>query len=400
MDAWVQESAPHADCGCLTAEEIDAQASDSERVLLWLLQHPFQCIEDIALPLGWHRASIYRRIAKLEKQGMVETIHDPCSVTKSCSLYVLSSPGITAVADMRGIDANSLMAHWRYRERDILALLPRLSTQRVLQYVINSLVTKRGDMDISGARTTTWKWIPAYRLESIPTMKEQTSIADALVIFSESRQAIIHPMRLQAAYQSFLVLVDPGFAGERDRDLIRRRVETLHLSSYRQKQLQPDRKYPSVLIVTPSQENGAIWTQLLHEAVGGQAPCLFSGAMSVCAYDELLLAHHSLPWKQISDGCSCDPIQMLSSSVYWEPPPMSPPSGSGVRSVFRGHFMERSQMDRGSNHSEREALGLLALRLHRRHLDVLQMVYQHPLLSREEIAEVLILRMICTTHLE
>ena len=53
--------------------------------------------------------------------------------------------------------------------------------------------------------------------------------------------------------------------------------------------------------------------------------------------------------------------------------------------------MERSQMDRGSNHSEREALGLLALRLHRRHLDVLQMVYQHPLLSREEIAEVLYL---------
>jgi DNA-binding MarR family transcriptional regulator len=46
-------------------------------------------------------------------------------------------------------------------------------------------------------------------------------------------------------------------------------------------------------------------------------------------------------------------------------------------------------MDRGSNHSEREALGLLVLCLHRRHLDVLQIVYQHPLLNREEIAEVL-----------
>ena len=152
MDVWVQESEPYSDCGCLTAEEIDAHTSDSERLLLWLLQHPFQSIEDIALALGWHRASIYRRITKLEKQGMVETIHDPCSTTKSRILYLLSRLGITAVADMLGVDANSLMAHWRYRERDLLALLPRLSIQRVLQHVINSLVRNEGDTDISGAR--------------------------------------------------------------------------------------------------------------------------------------------------------------------------------------------------------------------------------------------------------
>ena len=200
MDAWLQESTSRADCGCLVAEEVDPQASASERLLFWLLLHPFQCIEDIVLALGWHRASIYRRITKLEKQGQVETIHDPCSTTKSRTLYLLSDLGITAVADVLGVDANSFMAHWRYRERDLLAWLPRLSTQRVLQHVINSLVMRRGHTDSPGARTTTWKWIPDYRLESIPPMEGQKSIADALVIFSESRQASTPSMRSQAVY--------------------------------------------------------------------------------------------------------------------------------------------------------------------------------------------------------
>ena len=229
MDAWLQESTSRADCGCLVAEEVDPQASASERLLFWLLLHPFQSIEDIVLALGWHPASIYRRITKLEKQGQVETIHDPCSTTKSRTLYLLSDLGITAVADVLGVDANSFMAHRRYRERDLLAWLPRLSTQRVLQHVINNLVMRRGHTDSPCVRTTTWKWIPDYRLESIPPMEGQKRIADALVIFSKSRQASTPSMRSQAVSQSFLVLVDPGFAGERDRDLIRRRVETLRL---------------------------------------------------------------------------------------------------------------------------------------------------------------------------
>jgi DNA-binding MarR family transcriptional regulator len=149
--------------------------------------------------------------------------------------------------------------------------------------------------------------------------------------------------------------------------------------------------------VTPSKENSAVWTQLFHEIVKGQAPCSFSGAIATCAYDELLPAYHGLQWKQISDGCSCDPIQMFSPSTYWEQPPTvqslfptgHSQSGTDIKSILRGHFMERLRMDSGSKCSEREALGLLALRLHRRHLNVLQMIYQHPLLNREEMVDIL-----------
>ena len=220
MDAWLQESTSRADCGCLVAEEVDP-GECVERLLFWLLLHPFQSIEDIVLALGWHPASIYRRITKLEKQGQVETIHDPCSTTKSRTLYLLSDLGITAVADVLGVDANSFMAHRRYRS--VISwhgchVSPRTCSSRV----INNLVMRRGHTDSPCVRTTTWKWIPDYRLESIPPMEGQKRIADALVIFSESRQASTPSMRSQAVSRSFLVLVDPGFAGERDRDLIRR----------------------------------------------------------------------------------------------------------------------------------------------------------------------------------
>src|SRR5690242_14197572 len=145
----------------LVAEEIDPLAEPQERLLCWLLLHPFQGIEDLAVALRWHPSSVYRSVRQAMDQGMVESIAYQCHRTKATTFYYLSPAGIRTVARLLGMSQGKVALDWKQRDVDLLRWLPRLQSQRVLQQMINRFV-EAWPMHHRTTRSS-WKWVHEYQ---------------------------------------------------------------------------------------------------------------------------------------------------------------------------------------------------------------------------------------------
>src|SRR5579859_3674160 len=103
-----------------------ARYSTRERLLLWLLQYPYQRLEDLAVATGLHLASIHRQTAALTTAGFVECVKPSLGMARSCGFYYLTTSGLTEVAHLIGKSPSQLANMWHADERSLLRQLPRL----------------------------------------------------------------------------------------------------------------------------------------------------------------------------------------------------------------------------------------------------------------------------------
>ncbi|GER89722.1 hypothetical protein KDW_38840 [Dictyobacter vulcani] len=361
------------------AEEIDSDAGPQQRLLYWLLQHPFQDCEDIALALQWHPSSAYRRVQQAIEQGLVEAIAYQCHRTKATSFYHLSPTGIHTIARQSGALPHEVAIRWKQRDSDLLTWLPRLQSECALQQIINRTI-EYWETSTPSHIHTSWKWLHEYHDPFTHMPHAKIPVADAVLTFARSD-----------TYFHLFYVLDPGYAARHSKSIIQQRIQSLLHFQKAFAQHYPGQPFPSMIIVTPSIQNQTPWIETINETLSAYPDTQLDIFVTTCAYDEPLSAFPEL---------TAVSSQRSSVSLYEKTPgtkirlPYCPVAddSSQPKAIIQGHFMQRAAQltpDKERKIPEKEIIALLGLRLYRRHLDLLIMLYHHPQLSRKDIASLL-----------
>lgn len=130
------------------------------RPLEWLLHYPLQRIEDLVIASSrWaSRATVYRRLWELYTQGYIERALLP-SLGTGASLYYLSNLGLHTLAAQMQASPKALARAWRADSQGLFQLLPRLTTLFAVQNMVNGLVSHAADaLTCQGRRPTLVRW--------------------------------------------------------------------------------------------------------------------------------------------------------------------------------------------------------------------------------------------------
>lgn len=366
--------------------------SVSDKLVRWLLRYPLQRVEDLAPALAASEKTIYRHLTRLIEAALVEYITPSLSVKTTCRLYYLSQKGIQVAAEQEHVDAHSLAWQWGANEQAVLHMLPRLPFLLSLQDLVNGLVSQAPAMlaHTGGYRADlAWHWQRDYCY----TFLDQNYEADAALYFHRKAQ----PPTKGEDYCA-LLFIDPDLASHDNARQIRRRLE----AALRYRDL-PERGYstqmfPPLIVLARSQRQQEIWQhQATRIATTLRAQPLI-GAIVVVPPGQALENVWTLPWQKLSIAASCrlrDLFLPMARDAL--PPgilqtrkePFSAANSNYEDDVLRGDFSRRARTISPvpqSSESEREAVALLGLCLSQRHLDLLHMLYRHPLLTIEEVA--------------
>lgn len=178
--------------------DIEERGPLADRLLFWLLKHPYQRVCDLSFVFQISTSTIWRQLQTLIRQALLECIRST-NVTSSRhpdTLYYLTSQGITHIADLvGGIDATRLAHMWKANETTYLRLLPRLQSYLSLQDAILRLIADAPrQLAYPGGYPATirWHWQHDYVHPFERKKKRLTFRADGAVVFRRRplRQAI------------------------------------------------------------------------------------------------------------------------------------------------------------------------------------------------------------------
>lgn len=367
--------------------------SVSDKIVRWLLRYPLQRVEDLSPALAASEKTIYRHLTRLIEATLVEYITPSLSVKTTCRLYYLSQKGIQVAAEQEQVDAHSLAWQWGADEQAVLHLLPRLPSLLCLQDLVNGLVSQAPSMlaHTGGYRADlAWHW----RRDYCHTFLDQWSYeADAALYFH--RKAL--PPTKGEDYCA-LLFIDPDLASHDNARQIRRRLE----AALRYRDL-PERGYstrmfPPLIVLARSQRQQEVWQhQATRIATTLHAQPLI-GAITVVPPGQSLENVWTLPWQKLSIAAPCRLRDLFLPIAREALPPgllqtrkeLSPAANvKREGDVLRGDFSRRGRtisLVPQSGESEQDAVALLGLCLSQRHIDLLHMLYRHPLLTIEELA--------------
>ena len=369
------------------------------RILLWLLRHSFQRVEDLTVALGCHPATTYRYVAHYEQAGLIESVTPALSIRDTCRLYYLTELGVQATAKRLGADPGALARFWGASERGLLRKLPRLHFLVTLQNFINRLVKEApGALAHPGGRRAdlTWNWLLDYEHHFTSEGKPASVHADAMLVF---QRAAPQGSAREPSYLPLWILLDSGLTGEHDGRLIRSRLEDL--LRYREcfERREHYDRFPPVLILVPSLRQRTLWRRCAREALSSfrQIPPL-SGAIAVISPDASYLSAWHLSWHDITTGApvhiqqllaAVGPDALVAHALTPEPEASRPAGrvGAGVTGKFARRAKAVSATIKKDAEAERDCVALLGLFFSHRHIEVLQCVYTYPLCKTWELAE-------------
>jgi predicted transcriptional regulator len=355
-----------------------------------------QRVEDLTRALETSEKTVYRHLTRLVEAALVEYITPSLSVKNTCRLYYLSQKGIQIAAEQEHIDAGSLASYQGASEYVVLHLLPRMASLLRLQELVNGLVTLAPAMlaHPGGYRAElAWHWQRDYGYTFLDQGQQWNYTADAALYFH--RKAL--PPARGEDYCA-LLYIDSDLSSNDNARQIRRRLEaTLH---YRDR---PERGYstqmfPPLIVLACSPRQQAIWQYHAARIATTLHAQPLIGAIAVVPSGEPLESVWTLPWQKLSVAAPCrlrDLFLPLAREAL-------PPGLLQTRNVFlnldkgaellHGDFRRRAStmsLIPQSGEQEQEVVALLGLCLSQRHLEVLHMLYQHPLLTFEELAALL-----------
>src|SRR5579859_8155103 len=391
----------------------EGRAPIAERILQWLLVHPYQRLDDLALATGRHPSSICRQLDTLCRQGLIESVKPTLGLTRSRLCYYLTAQGISAAATSLKVAPDLAARKFHADEKSLLRSLPRLHVLTMTQDLINNLVSHAphalaypGDVQTR----IRWHWVREYQQRFVAKGKSMHCSIDAVLLlarFPIAETSDSEPSKPESAmgqedYYSAFILSDPGLVGNDDLLLIRERLE--HLLRWRES---PSwwphySHFPPVLVLTPSERSRDLWQWSAREAASHLRITPLKGAVLAWVDEFNPPSAWQLPWHHLSSSGPCR-LQTL-----WSPAPRKavppgllfsrPDSPMANRptdqlspiAIVRGHFTQRATQPPPplSEHpaAERLTASLLGLQANPRHLEIAQQLYAHPLLSREELA--------------
>ncbi|MBA2394001.1 MAG: replication-relaxation family protein [Ktedonobacteraceae bacterium] len=384
--------------------DIEERGPLADRLLFWLLKHPYQRVCDLSFVFQISTSTIWRQLQTLIRQALLECIRST-NVTSSRhpdTLYYLTSQGIAHIADLvGGIDATRLAHMWKANETTYLRLLPRLQSYLSLHDAILRLIADAPrQLAYPGGYPATirWHWQHDYVHPFERKKKRLTFRADGAVVFRRRplRQAIQGDDT--DAWYCLFWLVDPGFRGSEDLHLMRERLEHLLLWRESSERWSFYQSFPQLLIVAPTVHQRDLWVYCAQEAAAHLRVAPLKGA---CA-----MQMDGSPWRFLwhsLDGSGAATLQSLAIPLVPQaippgllaPRPIEPGLGRrGKQSeckVIIGTFEARAkQLNVSEHHPKTTAeIALLSMQLSHRHRDLLRHIYALPLIAAQELATLL-----------
>src|SRR6266487_3233244 len=399
-----------------TLVELNESLSDIDwRLLHWLLHYPLQRADDLEVGVArWaSRATVYRHMQALEAKGLVESVL-PKTPGTGKRLYHLSNLGLHLLARHVNRPARKLAQSWQADEAGLLRLLPRLTTLLVLQEVVNGLVTHAADaMATQGRRPRLVRWNCQRDVTHRFLYREQSMrfFADSLIALCIRTQQDDGSV-LDKWYGLFMLSTELD-----DERLMRLRLERLLCWRESPERWSSYQHMLPVLILAKSPRQRDHWQRaveattlkLRFDPLTGALACLH---LSESAYVNPWL----LNWRTLSTDMSCHlqgllrplPHAAFPSSVRLEEGEdeereARSPSSASVTTVSAGthsrlgHLVVGDLANRAAHVrqvglEEQEIIALLGLRLTPCQWSILSLLLAHPLLSDEELAELLSLQ--------
>jgi DNA-binding MarR family transcriptional regulator len=388
--------------------DLEERATVRERLLFWLLKHPLQRMEDLALALRLHASSISRHLVSLEQQGLVEGVKPSIGHTRTWTFYVLTSAGLRVVADLVGAVPAKLARIWEADEGGLQRLLPRLPALVLLQEVLSGLVTHAPlalAFPAGHAASIRWHWERDYQHAFVTKNKRGSVHVDAaLALLRRPAASGALPRHEEACYYSAFMLLDGGLVGDHDLILIKDRLMTLLRFRESSERWSRYSHFPLVLVITSSSHSRDLWQWCAEEAARHLRLPPLQGAIVSLAAEGPITSSWQLSWQHLSQPGACH-LQDL-----WKPMPRDalPPGLLAPKAVPEGTFPKTSPANTGLLVKgqfaarkevvnapptvperpllEREAVALLSLQLSHRHREVMLPLYAHPLLATHELA--------------
>ncbi len=380
-------------------------SSVDDRILWWLLRYPLQRVEDIALALQVSANTVYRHLTRTVGEGIVEYVTPSLGDRTTCRLYYLSNSGLHAAATREHTHARSLGQAWGANEQGLLHLLPRLSALVQLQKLINGLIPQAPAMlaHEKGHRAElAWHWQRDYLHRFRGNDRPMDLYADAALLLYRKASSRVSQGAGHMDYYCALLYFDPGFSGYNDHLLIEQRLAALLRYRDLPERGFSSRQFPPALVLVQSARQREIWQRYAAELAASLNVAPLAGAIVNVASQEPVESAWMLPWQKLVAAAPCrlrdlfiplprqalPPGVLKRGSTLDEEQPVQPSTRKEY--MLRGKFSKRagevSLTPRDNLEREREDIALLRLCLAQCHLDLLHMLYTHPLLETKDLA--------------
>jgi DNA-binding MarR family transcriptional regulator len=380
--------------------DVEERGPLADRVLFWLLKHPYQRLSDLSFVFHVHGSTIFRQLQLLIQQALVESLTSAIAApSRPEAVYVLTTAGIELVADLiGGADPDKLARMWKANETELLHMLPRLGSAIPLQDAVHQFIADAPrQLAYPGGYPAAirWHWQREYRHAFERKKKRMTAQADGAVVFRRRPLRQATPEDDAEEWYCFFVLMDPGLHGSEDLRLMRTRLEHLLLWRESRERWPFYQAFPLLLILAPTMHQRDLWVHCAQEAAAHLrvAPC--KGASAIL--------HDDSPWRfswQRLDGSGLVTLQSLLDPIIPQaiPPGLLAPrqieagtfrnGGQKGRSVVIGNFEARAKRLKmnGTDLTSMTEISLLSLCLSHRHVDLLRHLYALPLVAPHELA--------------
>jgi DNA-binding MarR family transcriptional regulator len=352
--------------------------SYADAIMHWLLKHPLQRQQDLALALNLHQSTISRQLERLDQQGVLATVSASYEAHPS-RWYALSPLGIRRLARNVGVAPSWLAQRWQTTEKDLARLALRLPVLVQVQTVLHRLIA---DLPTHlGVRGYSWDWersVPAspslgyagdLLLDAVLTVKPPSRGDNAASSANEGRGAV-----------RIGLLIDPGFGLAHLPEIIGRRLFLL----VRKQAAGKPSDVPTLLILTPTLASRERWQHHLY-ALGENA---FHGAVTAwpttpaqtdlpiwdwgwcdlrhptpCNLREVLVLDPSCFPEESAENANKQHVPVIAAENQ-EPPPHANPKRNRVKRVE------------------------IPAEMGYRHLPILQELAAHPFMLPRELAQI------------
>jgi len=387
----------------IVSEDVEERGSLADRLLFWLLKHPYQRMSDLAFVFHVHASTICRHLLALTERHLVASVTSAIvAPSRPEALYYLATTGIERVADLiGGADPVALARMWQVGEADLLRLLPRLQSFIPLQEVVHGLIAGAPrQLSYPGGHPAAirWHWQRDYTHTFGRGTKRITCRTDGAVVFRRRLFQQEDQNSSDESWHCFLLSLDPGWYGSEDLRLIRERLE--HVLSWREssERWSVYHAFPSLLVVASTAHQRDLWLHCAQEAAAHLRVTPLKGACAVLSekYSPWQFSWHAL------DGSGTTALSLLAEPLVPQalPPGLLAPRhmASGMltraqkrRSLVSGDFEVRSKrLDPGATDlTTTENVALLSLRFSHRHIEILKQIYAVPLIATHELAALL-----------
>ena len=295
----------------IASEDVEERGTLSERILFWLLKHPYQRLNDLAFALQVHTSTIWRHLILLKEQGLIESITSGLvAPNRPEVLSYLTTHGIEHLSELVGTAPAQLAQMWQINEAELVHQLPQLQRTLRLQDVVQGLIAEAPrQLASSGGHPAVirWHWQRNYHHTFERKGKQLQCRADAAVVF---RRRSFEENEQDDSWHCFLLLLDAGLLGSHDLPLMRARLEQLLLWRESSERWPLYRAFPLLLIVAPSAHQRDLWRQCAQEATTHLRVAPMKGA---CA-----MFSDGSPWRfswQMLDGSGATSLLPLTEPI-------------------------------------------------------------------------------------